>query len=285
MSSAAKTIWHVSVLQVLLIGVGVCQTSGGDKSVAQEFEVAAVRPSGPDRAPHYRIPDRGTVSIVAQEIRTIIAFAYNIDLRMARFRLQGGSDRVLSRRYDITAKIPEDAPSGETRTMLRSLLADRFKLRVHTEVKQVGIYELVVKSQGHLGPFLKASENDCQAYFALRKTKSATQEPVNADGRGLCTVSYAFNEPKQGDQSMWYAGPIRSLVDRLQPFLDRPLVDSTGLVGNFEWTLSFSRSDAGGSDFPWMGGALEEQLGLKLERRNGPVEVLVIDHVEVPAPQ
>jgi uncharacterized protein (TIGR03435 family) len=71
---------------------------------------------------------------------------------------------------------------------------------------------------------------------------------------------------------------------RIQPFLDRPVVDATGLTGSFEWALAFSRNGAFDSLAPSIYTATQEQLGLTLERRTVPVNALVIESVEMPTP-
>ena len=86
-----------------------------------------------------------------------------------------------------------------------------------------------------------------------------------------------------GLQGVRSAGPIARLTNRIQSFVDRPIIDATGLTGTFEWTLSVNlvaiSDDVG---LPPIFGALQEQLGLKLEPRTAPLEVLVVDSVEMP---
>lgn len=73
-------------------------------------------------------------------------------------------------------------------------------------------------------------------------------------------------------------------MQRVQFNVDRPIVDATGLSGNFEWVLTFGWGSNPPADVPQLFAALQEQLGLKLEARQGPIEVLVVDHVELPTP-
>jgi uncharacterized protein (TIGR03435 family) len=75
--------------------------------------------------------------------------------------------------------------------------------------------------------------------------------------------------------------PLRSLIVRIQPFVDRPLIDATGLTGSFEWSVSFATS-AESTSAPVIYTALQEQLGIRAEQRTAPFEVLVIDSVEMP---
>jgi uncharacterized protein (TIGR03435 family) len=79
-----------------------------------------------------------------------------------------------------------------------------------------------------------------------------------------------------------YAGPISVLVRRIQDFLDRPLVDQTGLAGSFEWDTTFRVTND--VDAPTIFDAFEDDLGLKIEPRSGPVIVFVVDSVDLPDP-
>ena len=78
------------------------------------------------------------------------------------------------------------------------------------------------------------------------------------------------------------AGPVSRLVLAIQAYLDRPVIDATGLSGNVEWQLTTAMSGVTTGEYPSIFAAVEEQLGLKLESRTGPFEVLVIDAVEMP---
>lgn len=83
---------------------------------------------------------------------------------------------------------------------------------------------------------------------------------------------------------MRFAGPVSELTQRMQPYVDRPVVNETGLAGNFTWHLTFGFGPNASADAPHIVTAIQEQLGLRLEPRQAPVEVLVIDSVEMPTP-
>jgi uncharacterized protein (TIGR03435 family) len=230
------------------------------------------------------IPTRERVSIRNASLRDIIALAYGINPLLNRFSLTGGPEKILSSRFDITAKQPDDVPPGQALLMLRTLLAERFKLQIHAETRQTPIYAVTVAREGRLGPQLWRSTHDCLAFAKARKESPDLEEPRDANGRFLCRGSYEFNTPEPGAITMRDAGPIDRLVSRAQAFLDRPVVDTTGLTGNFEWVLSFLRTDSLDSPVPSIFTAFREQLGLRLETTTGPVDVLFIDHVEQPTP-
>jgi uncharacterized protein (TIGR03435 family) len=222
------------------------------------------------------------VVITNAPLRLIIVQAYQLDPFTERFTLIGGSERVLSARFDIQAQVPAAAPSGQQHLMLQRLLAERFGLRMHTESRQVPAYIVSVLQAGRLGPRLLSSAHDCAAFVAARRANPSIAEPRGADGRPLCLNAYEY---QAGTRTIRDAGPITSIVRRTQAYLDRPLVDGTGLTGTFEWAVSFAfgrNSEESGA--PSVFTAFQEQLGLRLEPANAPMDVMVIDSIEMPTP-
>ena len=228
------------------------------------------------------IPLPGPILISNAPLRDIIARAYGLAPNLDRFAVRGGPDRILSARFDIQAKPPEGASPGQTLSMLRNLLAHRFQLKAHTEVADRPTYYLTVAREGRLGSQMKPTSLDCAVFRQSRASDPSLEEPLDADGRRLCRGTVQIDSPA-GVQTMTYAGELGVLAWRIQAFLDRPLVDATGLTGNFEWRLSWSTSSNIDAPAPRLARALEEQLGLRLEPRTGPGEVLVIDSVSFPS--
>ena len=223
----------------------------------------------------------GQVNINNAPLRDIIARAYAILPEHDRFILSGGPEDILSRRFDIRAMPPPGAPPEHTPDMLKALLQERFKLKVRTETVTRPVYALVVAREGRLGPDLKRSELDCQAFFKLRATSPELAEPRASDGRRLCR-GLGFNEPVPGASTMGYASDMKMLVTRIQAMLDRPVINATGLSGSYEWRVTWSGRQDIDAPAPPMRRALEDQLGLRLEQRDGPLEVLVIESIELP---
>jgi uncharacterized protein (TIGR03435 family) len=168
-------------------------------------------------------------------------------------------------------------------SMLRTLLGDRFKLAVHRETKEVPMWALVLaRRDGRLGPRLRPTAGDCAAWIA--GGRRGAPPPLPADlpcGRGVVSASAIRNS----------AMTLAQLANLLSPRVERPVQDRTGLAGNFyvdvQWTPE--PSTQGSPDSGLADGlptsiftALQEQLGLKLESIKGPVDVLVIDHVQRP---
>jgi uncharacterized protein (TIGR03435 family) len=166
---------------------------------------------------------------------------------------------------------------------MRSVLEERFRLKVRRETQEAPIYELQVAQPGRaLGPKLTRSDRDCRP--------GAAAVPL-APGQPPCGVGVGVGYMSAGGVS------LAEIADALGPIVARPVRDRTGLVGNFNMVMTFNpeqqpplnlppgvvppRVDR---DAPSIFTAVQEQLGLKLEPARGPVEVLVIDAVERPTP-
>jgi uncharacterized protein (TIGR03435 family) len=232
-------------------------------AVAQQpaFEVASIRPSnyqgGPLRVTARVDPDGIDFSNVTP--RLCIQRAYGVK----PYQLTG-PEWIHSERYMIVAKAAGAVPQDKILLMLQTLLADRFRLAFHREAKEMPIYALVV-SKG--GPKLKEA-----------KDEGATQIGGN------------------GDEIVFERASMQSLVGTLGRSLDRPVIDATGLKGLYNFRLAWTDDNrpnrnapaAGASgasdpgDAPSIFTALQERLGLKLESRKAPVDVLAIDHIEKP---
>jgi uncharacterized protein (TIGR03435 family) len=255
------------------------------------FEVASVKPSprpepnpfGFPVNPIFRIEAGGRVRTTQTTLKDLIRNAYDLlDLLIV-----GASDWMTTTRFDVAAR-PADGFTGDVaavRRMMRTLLADRFKLRAHTETRDLPVFHLVLaRSDGKLGPGLRPSSSDCAAIRA-RRPPGAT---VPADGsEPSCRVSF---DVAAGSMTITFVGETtREMARGLLPERSRPVVDKTGLAGTFDGELTFAPEPLPG--FPRLLGsengtsvytALPEQMGLKLEPARGPVEVLVIDHAELP---
>jgi uncharacterized protein (TIGR03435 family) len=251
-------------------------TSGEDRSF---FSMGAAVPLG---VTQFGAP--GMVTITNATLRMMIVQAYGIPFTSERFTLTGGSDKVLTSRFDVRAKPREGTSPAPPQmlAMLKTLLADRFKLRIHTETRQIPIYAITVAREGKLGPDLRPSVHDCLALRKAGRKATDPDKPLDAKGRDLCFLNYDF--PGGGVIGVRFAGPLSELVSRAQANADRPVVDATGLTGNYEWQLTFSLRPSPDSDVPNLFTAFQEQLGLKLEPRTGPFDVFVIDAVEMPTP-
>lgn len=265
-------------LMLSAVGSGQVQTGG-----RLAFDVASVREnkSGGDQG--FLLPKGSQFNAQNYRLRSLIQFAY----RVQPFELVGGPDWIDSARFDINARAPFDpkpapvgAPAGEMEQMVQTLLAERFRLQVHRETREMPIYALVpARRDGQLGSRLRREADVCAASRnATARGENAPEIPTRADGRPTCGM--------MGGGGRLFAGGVTlaMLASALSPQVARVVVDRTGLSGFFEADIEFA-TDAltnAATERPSLFTALEEQLGLRLEPARGPVEVLVIDRVERP---
>ena len=286
----------VGVLLLLLMGDAVLSAQGAATD-GPVFEVASVKRNVSGRVGgSFQVPPAGTITFTNITLRVVIRQAYQVDPYTEPYTfIPGPFARIIGSpiagaepnvpRFDIQGKPPANSAPADRRAMMRALLEDRFKLRVHRETRQMPVYALTVAREGRLGPNLGPSRFDCDAYLAQRRAGGTAPEPVDARGHSWCLPPIDRSRP--GVENIRTAGSVKQLMQRLQPYVDRPIVDTTELSGNFEWSLTFARSAGGpnpAGDVAELFTAVQDQLGLKLEPREAAVDVLVIDAVEMPTP-
>jgi bla regulator protein BlaR1 len=228
-----------------------------------QFEVATVKPSDPNARGQFRYLPGGTAVIRGVNLRLLIQQSYDV----RDFQILGGPSWIGSDRYDITAKAT--AQNGtfsaeDMRLRLQTLLSDRFRLQLHSETREMSRYELVVAKNG---PKLKEDA------------------PPTPAGRMSWGAGFL-----KGDQV-----DIRFMTVWLTRLIEQPVGDQTGLRSTYDFELRWAPEStpsrrsvepepesAANSNGPSIFTAIQEQLGLKLEPRKGPVPILVIDHVEKP---
>jgi uncharacterized protein (TIGR03435 family) len=262
----------------------------------QKFEVASVKPNtsgdGPTRI---ALQPGGRITAENMSVRNLVRFAFQVQ----DFQLVGGPDWLEKERFDILAKAEHDivpAPPGTTgpgQLMLRSLLADRFKLAIHQEKRELPIYALVLaRSDGRLGPQLQHSAIDCQAILAATRGRGAPPPSFSSGDRPQCGMRMSPGLVMGGGVQ------LSQLLTTLSQFVRRTVVDRTGLKGDFDIDLKWTpdQMPAGppppgapplppiDPNGPSIFTAVKEQLGLKLESSKDAVDVLVIDHIEAPTP-
>jgi len=256
---------------VLFLAAGVLCAQPAARPRFDEFEVASIKPADPDATGRYiRMESAHGFHAKNHAVRTLVAAAYNLSPRA----ISGGPAWVDSEHYDIVAKTPYDLRPNldEQMAMLRRLLADRFKLTFHREEKEMSIFALTVAKGG---PKLKDS------------TVTADSFPAGPPPLIFVVAPPAVRLPGR------YASMAELASVMQRAALDHPVVDETGLTGRYDFDLEWApdETEFGGmlgkgsddSTKPNLSTALQQQLGLKLEATRGPVQVLVIDHVERPA--
>jgi uncharacterized protein (TIGR03435 family) len=244
--------------------------SGQSTSTSPVFEVASVKPHSADIRGN--TVDFSVERFTATNITLggLILMAYNITVRQL-----SGQDQWLSERYDIAAKAEHPVSRDQMRRMLQALLAERFKLVVHWETREVPVYALIVgKGRPKLG---HSDPSRAEAINPLT--------PTGAGGTELQSGHLVFKNESMSDFA-W-------ALSRMVATGDRVVLDNTGLSGTYDFELTFEPPrKPSGAETPGKATSIEaasifdavqEQLGLKLESKKGPVAFLIVDHVERPS--
>jgi len=256
------------------------------------FEVASVKmnKSGRDGTSGGVQPG-GRVTLFNIPLRLLIRNAYQL---VQDSQIVNAPGWIAVERFDITAKAPGDVPMpqpgnpGPISSMMQSLLADRFRLAVHRETRELPHYVIEpVRRDGTLGPQLHRSTVNCAAIRAARQ-RAGTPAPEPQAKDGACGFR-ATGGRIAGGQIVAGGVPVAQLAPVLSQILQQIVVDETGISGDFFFELHWAPDQippgaaaaaAATQDGPSLFTAMQEQLGLKLRSTRGPVEVLVIDHVE-----
>jgi len=255
-----------------------------------QFEVASVKPSAVSADGQFNLGvhiDGAMVRCTYIPMRTYLAMAYDVkDFQIV------APDWMATDHFDIVAKLPDGASGDKQfRARVQALLEDRFKLAIHRETKDVPAYALVVGKSG-----LKMKEVPPDP--ATEPAATGKVDVTATSGRGGTTVDYGQGSYVSYGLNKLEAKKVTfvALVDTLGRFVDRPIVDMTGLSGRYDFTLEYSVEElrslvrASGGDasrIPDLGGdptisifSSLEGLGLRLEPRKTPVEVIVVDRAE-----
>jgi uncharacterized protein (TIGR03435 family) len=254
---------------------------------ALRFEVASIKPAlGSPLGAVPRAPDLFSRPNVTLEMLLVAAYD------MPPHRIVGGPAWVTSDRFDVLAKASTRPAPGEMRVLVQGLLAERFGVKVHTEIRQLPTYDLVFARSDHrLGAHISPTNIDCMPFRTNQRPMNESPA-IERGGRAIprCGVNFRFS-PNTGVVTPPLTGvPLTMLADYLEQKVNREVNDKTGLTGLFDIELTFvdetfvfmpgvARREA---DAPRLFTALTEQLGLKLESSSGPVDVLVIDAAHTP---
>ena len=242
----------------------VAFTLFGQQASAPAFEVASVKPAGDkDFVIGMFTYPGGRVTATRYTLKMFIQEAFAIE----DYQVLGGPHWAETDLYNLEARPPSSSPSSkwvpasfktppneEMRRMLQTLLADRFQLKTHQETRKESVYVLVV---GKGGPKLKAPASN-------------TVQPF---------VSFTRTPPGLAGQN----ATMDQLVERLASIFKRPVLNRTGLQGNFDFLVDYPPDDAGTDRTALLLTAIQEQAGLKLETQPGSIDVIVIDDAKKPS--
>lgn len=238
-------------------------TSAGSEAAPPSYDVMSIRQNkSGGRLPGAYAGYDAHYSSINVSLKSVLAKIFNVKENL----IFGIPNDIDSTRFDIEAKIVDPDPEAmknmtreQERMMMLPLLSERFQLKTHIETRTMHVYDLVVTKGG---PKFKQSADQ-------------TKRGGGIGGRGdNQNLTYTF-----------HGMPVSSLTDLLTDRVQRTVIDKTGLAGYYDLTLSWGRNDTSeeqADSGPTIFTALQEQLGLKLESTTGPVQTLVVDHVEMP---
>jgi uncharacterized protein (TIGR03435 family) len=286
-------------------------TAPAAATTATAFEVASVKPSNPTPDPNNPLSQialmlpqpGGRFTATNTPLRMLIMTAFELQQDA---QLTGGPPALLEAKYDINAKALVDfITMKDLPQLLRTLLADRFKLKTHTETREMPVYDLVLaRSDGRLGPDMKPSTSDCskpEETLAQQGAALAKGDVASFVGKPApCSVA---TDTSGGPTNLLMRADgqdMKQIVDVLSQFTGRTVRDKTGLTGRYDFTMRLdlqmvlalakrmgANIPAAAANIPQSDGsslmtALNDQLGLKLDSARAPATVVVIDSVEAP---
>lgn len=246
---------RAAVAANLLLIASACLTFGQPAESVPAFEVASVKVSVPSSQgmrvqPNAITPSPGGVTMLNVSLKAVVQWAYHMQSIQVV-----GPDWIDSNRYDIVAKAPGPASNQQLRQMVQTLLADRFKLAFRRETKEMQAYVVTVAKSGHK---MKPSEGDGEM-------------DAKPTGKGLII---AFTHVTLAQLAEMASSPLQGVV-----------VDQTGLKGAWDFTLDASNfvgqppadpQEAIGMIIQ----ILNEQLGIKIDQKRVPAEMIVVEHAE-----
>jgi uncharacterized protein (TIGR03435 family) len=313
---------RTALIRTLIAGVTGCLGYAQTAATPLSFDVASVKPAAPlvpDGSGMIRLrgpsggpgtKDPGRIDYPNMSLKNLLMNAYDVK----NFQITGPA-WMDTERFDVTATLPPETTKDQFRTMMQNLLAERFKMTIHRESKELPMFSMMV---GKGGPKMKES-----AEVAAPQDGSAPPPPppsqpkIGPDGFPILNLPPGM---RGGPFMIMMMGrgrligqqnTMQELADRLSSLMNRPVTDSTELKAKYDFTLTFATEGMLGPMGPLPPGppppppggagrgpgepppsqpesepvadvfaAVQAQLGLKLEARKGPVPVIVVDHAE-----
>jgi len=240
-----------------------------------KFEVASVKPAASNDTDSGVRPSAspGRIEFRNMTLRLLIYQAYGTGLSTA-LSVSGGPDWMNRTRYTIEALAQGNPTDRDYRAMLRSLLEERFSLKIHKETREIDVYGLVPdRADGKLGPKVKPWGGTC-----------ATGKPPRPEGDPtMPRCGAGFRSPGLVWEGVTMI-PVAEMLSTQRALFGKIVQDRTGLTGPYNIELEFDFAAANQPDYPGPSifTALKEQLGLKLVAAKGPLEVIVVDSASQP---
>jgi uncharacterized protein (TIGR03435 family) len=294
---------HVGLAVIAMAGPAAAQPPN-QPAARMEFEVASVKanksdapatannPLGPGNV---YSPYGGFFQATNFPLYAYILFAYKTMGNQEQFLRTQMPAWVMNDRFDIQARAEGNPDKDQMRLMMRSLLADRFKLGIHYETRQVPVFAVVLLKAGKTGPTLQPHPADYPCSSVPQASQNTVGNQVEGQYPVLCSGLFALPPGAPGRQRFGARNvTLEFIANQLSAVgqLERPVIDRTGLAGNFdfalEWTPERLAAQPAVTDLqpdptgPTFLEAIKDQLGLKLESQKGPAQLLILDHVEHP---
>ena len=266
------------------------------------FEVASVKPNTKTFNEHFlgggeafsgvRIVPGGTLQASWTDLRGLIRRAYDLK----PYQLEGGPGWLDNDKFDIMARAGRDATPAELNLMLRTLLAERFGLRVRQESREADVYALTrARSDGRLGSNITPTSQECAERLDRGETASAPPPPLTqTEPPPVCGRNWRSGSANGGTRWSLGGAKMDYLVVLLGPEFDGPLEDRTGIAGRYDIVLEYHstfmerregiRPDSPTPTAPALRNALRDQLGLRIETAKGAIPVTIIEAVSRPTP-
>jgi uncharacterized protein (TIGR03435 family) len=273
---------HLGLATALMLIAAVLRAQGPVSPAPEPaFDVAAIKPAADPAAFSFSMVQPGGRYIGQNmSLRLLIKTAYGVH----DSQIVGGPSWIDSARWDITAKAEGYTDASKfrdvARLMVRPLLADRFKMVLHHELRQVPVYALVLAKKDGFGPNFRRDDHCDPNAGDMIQPAPGSPEPAGPMACGADGFRPAH---------LWARGMTLDylLIGLGRTSIDRVVVDHTGLTGRFDWEVQWIPDDlrvdaAQRPDGPSIFQAFRDQLGLKLESMNDRVDVLVIDRAEQP---
>ena len=245
------------------------------------------------------VPNGGLFKAANLPLIAYIGFAYKVTENQVEALLSQLPKWAITDRFDIQGRAQENPTKDQMRLMMQSLLADRFRLAVHYETRQVPVFALIVDQPGKLGPLLQKHADDSPCPTTPRvPTPAPTAPPQFLDKRFPATCG-GILEMTPSAPGRVRTGARNVSMELIASSMgggdgvDRPVLDKTGLTGTFDFAIEFTPQINGSSPpgvvshrdltGPTSIEAVKEQLGLRLEPQTGAIQLLIIDYVEEPS--
>jgi uncharacterized protein (TIGR03435 family) len=293
-----RLLWAVA-----LVGASTAVAAQNGKPPVT-LEAAAVKAAPPDMPPlvpgNWAPPSSSSARLRPMTLRTLVMYAFDIVPRRHDPEPVGGPAWFDKIAYQLVLKFSDVPTVPQAQSAIRTLLEERFKLRWHIERRELPVYALVVaRPDGRLGPGLQPSKVDCRAYSdtlartgrgAVAKEVTPACGLISGGAPAVVTVTSLTQTYPRGAQVIHGTATMREIVQammRSDRENERAIVDRSGLTGTLDIHLWWVPVRSGGivpdaADVMMLGTAVQEQLGLNLEPRREPRDVIVIESAEMP---